>query len=814
MCKTSNGGWVLVPTTFVSYGLLVDVRNAKLLLPVFEIILTASTRNLPSTGSLILHTTGANFETYDTCVSIRVSKTAQEFTFWISHSSIIAHSTGSVGQSEFILVSCTEKRSNVLNLTINNVLVTSSSKISPQLAIPTSGSTNINFYGKCMGAFGTSAAVRIRLSACNGLRWTSESAIVCKLAAGSGQSHLMYVSQKCRTFSFSNSQVLRTAYSIPIMKNFSASTSNPLNIILHGSNLATFDSDTSSVAGFSEAVLIEPDKSQILITSDALLSGKSVRDIQVRIELKSGRLDDTILSLETSPFVGRILLLKSQCYGCATKEDGKNLIFVFSDRAVTQPPKSECSSGMYLPSIPFSTLFTYSGNLFLQFTSGSTISTIFSVSITIVQSEINVVADETYPSLNIKWYSDSALEFKFPTILGVNHTFQTIVDSQISSKMAGLHYPIPVVQRPDNPQSIPVTGSLFAVIYGSFFGQRMHTLRMRMGKSACPSSVWISDVAISGKSSWGLSAPDLWMLSATVARQFSVAKTRVVENESPESISSDVVQGSFSTGNVLFFLSGNRFGNTQYSPKLRFSKSASTFTHWKSDSSLFSMVATKSKFEASISVSIARLSSTSGFSVAMSETIQIYLADTCVPRSGSSRILLTGMGFMPFSFSPQVRIGQSGATGTLWTSDSCIFSQVPRIGLGARLGVHVTVPVWQLTTFLPNSIRIRVPSTQLYGSFVFQNRTVASSWQAHSLITLQGQNFGFFDSSVFKSLSIDPNIGCDSSNWISDSSFSAACRVSPPGSEVVFRLSTLQSVQNEQVLHWNFVQCHFLTICL
>ena len=800
MCKTSNGGWVSAPTTFVSYGLLVYVRNANLPLPAFEIILKASLRNLPTTGSLILQTLGANFETYDSCLSIRVSETAQEFTFWISHSSIIAHSTGSVGRSELILASLTEKRSNVLNLAFNNVFVTSSSKISPQLALPTSGSTNIIFHGKSMGKFGTSAAARIRLSSCNDLSWTSDSAIVCKVAAGSGGSQLVHVSQKCRTVSFSNSQALQTAYSFPIMKNFSVSTSNPSSIILHGSNLATFDFDVSSVSGFNEALVIGPDKSQILLSSSALLQGKSVRDIQVQIEIKSSRLDDVILSLETSPFVGRILLLKSQCFGCSAKSDDKNLIFVFSDRALKQPPTSECSSGMYLPSIPFSTLFTYSGNLSLQFTSGSTISTIFSASVTVVQSEVNIVADETFSSLNIKWYSDSALEFKFPAILGINNTFQVIVDSQISSKIAGLHYPIPVVRRPGKPQVIPGTGSLFALIYGTFFGQRMHTLRMRMGRSACPSSVWISDEAISGKSSRGLSVPDMWIFSATVTRQVSKAQTLVVENESPELITADMTYGSLSTGNVLLFSSGSRFGSSQYSPLLRFSKSASTFTFWISDSSICSMVATKSKSEVKIIVSISRLSSTSGFSVALSETIQLYLTNTCVPRSGSSRIILTGMGFMPISLSSQVRIGQSGATGTLWRSDSCIFSQVPRIGLGARLGVYVTVPIWEQTAFAPDSVRIRVPSTQLYGSFTLQNRTTTSSWQIYSLLILQGQDFGFFESNIFKSLSIDPNIGCDSSNWISDSSFSAACRVNPPGSEVVFRMSTLQSVQNDQVL--------------
>jgi hypothetical protein len=161
--------------------------------------------------------------------------------------------------------------------------------------------------------------------------------------------------------------------------------------------------------------------------------------------------------------------------------------------------------------------------------------------------------------------------------------------------------------------------------------------------------------------------------------------------------------------------------------------------------------------------------------------------------------MLTGMGFMPISLSSQVRIGRSGATGTLWRSDSCIFSQVPIIGLGARLGVYVTVPTWEHTAFAPDSVWIRAPSTQFYSSFTLQNRTTTSSWQVYSLLILQGQDFGFFESNVFKSLSIDPNIGCDSSNWISDSSFSAACRVSPPGSEVVFRMSTLQSVQNDQV---------------
>jgi hypothetical protein len=115
----------------------------------------------------------------------------------------------------------------------------------------------------------------------------------------------------------------------------------------------------------------------------------------------------------------------------------------------------------------------------------------------------------------------------------------------------------------------------------------------------------------------------------------------------------------------------------------------------------------------------------------------------------------------------------------------------------------VTVPTWSSPLMASEMVLIHAPSTELYGTFAFQNRSVvssASSWQEYSKLNVQGQNFGFSEPTKFKALSIDPNVGCDSVQWISDTSLTAACQINPPGSEVLFRLSVLQSFLDVQVM--------------
>lgn len=807
MCKTSQSHVNSASSTFVSYGLVVDVRFANLPLPKLKVVIPGSTTNVPLTGSLMLKMSGSSLQNFDTSIRMQVCGTGPTSTSWFSDSCLIAMTSGGAIRSAFASVTVAQIFSNVFNLSFvplfTNFSVLSASASVSNAFPPTSGATKILFSGNGMGVTEISSAARFRATSCNVLIWQSESSIVCKMSAGSGASSSLFFSQNLVPFKFSTSSTLRTGFAIPNVKNFSTSIENPSFILVHGSNYAPFNSDVKAVATFNSfdgAVSIEFKQTRILLTSDALLQGKTIRDIQILIQIKASRLDDVVVSLETSPFVGRIFLLKSQCFGCVKSSNDTGLMLIFSDKALNRLPDSDCSSGIYLPTTPFSSLFAFSGLIYLQVTSGASPVTFLSSSITITQSNVNIVADKTYPSFGISWYSDSALKFKIPPpILGTNHSFMAIVDDQNSNTRTGIDYPIPVVvQQSARPLSIPSTGSSVLAIFGSFFGQISSTLRIRMGKSSCLSSIWTSDEICFCKSSPGLSNPDPFGLTATVVRQVSTFKTLIVQIfESPLLVLADVTKGLLSTGNFFVFASGSGFANSHFSPKNRISKSSAASTLWFSDSSLNSLVSTKWKIQLQLTVSLTKLSTHANFSFSLTQNLQSNRLDTSIPRSGSSLLLVLGSGFMPNFVSLQVKISESAASATLWTSDSCLWSQNSRIGLATALGVTVTVPNWQFPATVSDSILVRPPATELYGSFEFQNRSVlylsSPSWQRYSALNVQGRDFGYFQSKLFNSLSIDPDIGCDTVQFISDTSLSAACQVSPPGSEVVFRMSILQS---------------------
>jgi hypothetical protein len=807
MCKTSQSHVNSASSTFVSYGLVVDVRFANLPLPKLKVVIPGSTTNVPLTGSLMLKMSGSSLQNFDTSIRMQVCGTGPTSTSWFSDSCLIAMTSGGAIRSAFASVTVAQIFSNVFNFSFvplfTNFSVLSASASVSNAFPPTSGATKILFSGKGMGVTEISSAARFRATSCNVLIWQSESSIVCKMSAGSGASSSLFFSQNLVPFKFSTSSTLRTGFAIPNVKNFSTSIENPSFILVHGSNYAPFNSDVKAVATFNSfdgAVSIEFKQTRILLTSDALLQGKTIRDIQILIQIKASRLDDVVVSLETSPFVGRIFLLKSQCFGCVKSSNDTGLMLIFSDKALNRLPDSDCSSGIYLPTTPFSSLFAFSGLIYLQVTSGASPVTFLSSSITITQSNVNIVADKTYPSFGISWYSDSALKFKIPPpILGTNHSFMAIVDDQNSNTRTGLDYPIPVVvQQSARPLSIPSTGSSVLAIFGSYFGQISSTLRIRMGKSSCLSSIWTSDEICFCKSSPGLSNPDPFGLTATVVRQVSTFKTLIVQIfESPLLVLADVTKGLLSTGNFFVFASGSGFANSHFSPKNRISKSSAASTLWFSDSSLNSLVSTKWKIQLQLTVSLTKLSTHANVSFSLTQNLQSNRLDTSIPRSGSSLLLVLGSGFMPNFVSLQVKISESAASATLWTSDSCLWSQNSRIGLATALGVTVTVPNWQFPATVSDSILVRPPATELYGSFEFQNRSVlylsSPSWQRYSALNVQGRDFGYFQSKLFNSLSIDPDIGCDTVQFISDTSLSAACQVSPPGSEVVFRMSILQS---------------------
>jgi hypothetical protein len=627
--------------------------------------------------------------------------------------------------------------------------------------------------------------------------------IVCKIAGGSGADKALTISHNSMAFVSPSSSTPQSAYSFPNIDFFSVKPSDSTVILLTGSNFSPIDSDVSSSVGFGNldgVKLVVSGQSQILVTSDALLKSKSVRDIEVGIHFKADRLDDVILSLETLPFIGRIFLLKSQCFGCVNAGSDTVLKLVFSDHAVRQLPVSACSNGVYLSSLPLSTLFTYTGLLLLQVYSGSMSLEILTASITVLQSNVNILALHIYPSLSISWVSDSSIQFKLPAILGKNNSFEVIVDDQKSIAMTGLNYPPPIILQ-SSLQSIQVTGSANIIAYGTFFGQRSNTLAMRIGKSSCMSSTWTSDDVIVCKPSSGLSSPDFMGAVSTVGRQLS-SVSKISAHELHLVTSADNSSGFSTTGSFQVLLTGSKFGSSQFSSKSRISMSSTASSVWLSDSSLKCLSVMKWKHQMEFTATFMKLSANQVFVPEMSQTIQAIRTGSCVARSGSTLISIFGSGFAIFSSSLKVKVGETGAVASIWTSDSCTFSRVPSIGLGINFKVTVTVPVWHVPASFIDSSIFEPPTTLLYGTFAFQNVSLTSStWAIYSALNVYGRNFGFFDAAKFKSLIIEPNIECYSAVWLSGTSLSSSCQVNPPGSDVVFQLSLLGLFQEVQVLH-------------
>ena len=218
--------------------------------------------------------------------------------------------------------------------------------------------------------------------------------------------------------------------------------------------------------------------------------------------------------------------------------------------------------------------------------------------------------------------------------------------------------------------NVVARGAWSVTVAGMRFGFADSTLRSNLGDTACESTLWISNTALSMKTAAGIGSTISTVIS--VMSSLGLTGASVVSYDKPSPWSSELMSHQVNRTVQVYV---REAGSADSSPRSRTGVTSSASTSWVSDSALALRVDT------AIGLSL-RMALTVGNHVGSStamlsfEAIRMYNATANVGSTrGSVSVLGAGLGLVAYTVLG--RIGQTGCEGTQWeseTSVSCLTS--------------------------------------------------------------------------------------------------------------------------------------------
>eukprot|EP00960_Hanusia_phi_P007382 210360-Hanusia_phi.AAC.1 len=307
------------------------------------------------------------------------------------------------------------------------------------------------------------------------------------------------------------------------------------------------------------------------------------------------------------------------------------------------------------------------------------------------------------------------------------------------------------------PCNAPSVGLPGIYMQGKVFGLASYSVSGRVdGRTAAISTLWYSDSSVRVHQGYATrsSRPSLMTVGkqcGTISQSFTI--------DSPES-SSALPQNLPSTSSISVTISGNGYGAVDYSILGRMMSTTLELTKWLSDTVILAKSVSGSKRSCIPSLTVASsMGSLSGaFTFDGIVVINEIHPRTNLLTSGDS-VVYVKMKVGYFSRSYSSRIGASDAEKTVWISNTCINSKVPR-GMGHSLAVAITSD-----TTIGSVTDILTFDTQLIDH---QNNSIGNLGKFdHLQVTLSGVSMGYTDYSLSSRLS---STSSERSLWYSGNS--------------------------------------------
>jgi len=224
-----------------------------------------------------------------------------------------------------------------------------------------------------------------------------------------------------------------------------------------------------------------------------------ITSLAVRISLAAAIRFDTLKLVLQSPVGDEILLMENCCFGCINGL----LSLEFSNDAMRPLPKQLCASGIFSPLVGslnadnLNTPSSFGKWLLLASASANTTFVVINGSFELGLAQISMSVGSTVCS-QMMWIADSACAIRVPVGSGKRRPLRVVVAKQVGETRLPSGYfnytsPQIVAAMMQTAVEIPCTASFKIEIIGSNFVSVPAPLQIGLMRTACKTTIWISD---------------------------------------------------------------------------------------------------------------------------------------------------------------------------------------------------------------------------------------------------------------------------------------------------------------------------------
>jgi hypothetical protein len=620
---------------------------------------------IQSMFSVLSTITGLDFAVYDTTLSFMMGSTAVESTQWVADSTLSCRIPSGFRASREISVTV-----SMLSGTVSDSFsYNEPNLVSLQSRSNSAKQCEIKLTGRLISTYSDlSVSLRLGSSSCESSAWISDSAVICLSQPGDQRTISLYLSLAGRVGSLSQ----QFTFDSNVLSQSGKTNSPALSVhtmMAQKFLVAKWQNFTVNSSGFLPNITFWSTGAQFgsYDSSNMMRSGLTSSEATAWIS------ESTVYAAyPDGHFSSRILIITS-----ATLQPGTLTSVLTFDMPV-------------LSSL-FSTNSPRSGQVFSLFSGSEMGSSHYSAAARVGGCILGFCLNGLLPSTpctNTVWSSNSAVACKFPLGIPDGASLSLTTGVRVGSVSSVFTYDEwPLINSMNNSNAPTRYGRVF--MQGINLGSQHLSPHARIGFTASEMSFWVASSAVLCMVASGMDVNMPTTLTLGFNQTIRVQATACgIFSYNVPTLSSIKGSNSPELHGVPFTVRGSDFSWGDSSPSMKFFRTESVSTLWRSDTSLFSLKAAGMGISVSTSVtaSYQRIGSATEI---FSHDGEILLVGTQLNAPSTlSSMKLMGANFGRTSLSLMIRLGTTSAQMTTWTSDTQCQSLQSGVGSGSlRLAV-------------------------------------------------------------------------------------------------------------------------------
>jgi len=758
---------------------------------------SSQTSNFPTSGARTV-LSGGNFGAYAASLAVRSGFSAAESTDWISDTSLFIRSPRSVGGSMSVVMTAGHFPGSAIRFVSFDASTLSSTSQSniPNL-IPKLMHMGYNF-----GHVDFCPGLRIHGTRCMATSWVSQTSLQCKSTSTIGSNVTAVAVTVSRLVSTISGAV---SFDAPSVSSLSKSKDQALLTTLRegvrvfdlmGTNFDRADmsgvvrlgdtrclstiwtSDTSincRIKSFVNMMLL--DISYEVAHHQAKLSGVFSIDRPALSSIFRGNIPPAVQTTEMQVF-GKNFGANRQTFSIRMGGTACMSTGWVSDTSLVSRPARGIAEGFDLIVSVSQAVGTASGGLSYDSPTVSStgphlgwanIPSIGRTYLTVAGTNLGSLATSHKLRIGLtgceeqQWTSDTTISCKAPN--GWERSVESVITvmREYGGRTNFHSYDIQLLKLPktSNLPTISKHQSSTASIAGSNFGSYSKSTKGRAGFSACSSTVWSAETALTCRAVQGVSSYNAFVL--TVAR-LQVSGSFMLSYDAP--FLRRVLGGANTpVAGQDKLMEGSNFGNSDFTSRYRTGDSACVASQWFADSSLLCKLSAGQGHNFNFAITLVGEVDTSERLFSYDFPAAFKVVTTNSGPSEAAMHTLAGESFSLFSISQQSRVGFSSSALSEWISDTSLTLRVANGLSGYGESIVVSVAMERKTT---------KTSMFSYDGPAILDVTVSAGGTSADHVTLSGVGFGSHDYTIRATIS---TYGCVSTGWIAETSI--VCKLNP-----------------------------------